>query len=165
MGKSSLVKKIHVPEMLVLVVFILYLIFPVSTPSALNPYIESPLGVIVLLAIILALFIYSHPIVAILFVFVAYTLLRRSSVVTPSTSYVQYTKPHEVLMVEAEQEIKEATPPQNKPQKADLAKKQPRTLEEEIVNTKAPVGKSEKITFMESSYLPVSTNLAGTSSV
>ena len=103
--KSSLFSKsMSVPEILVLVVFILYLIFPVSTPSGFNPYIESPLGITVLFCIIVSLFLYSHPVVAVVYLFVAYTLLRRSAVVHPKTSYVQYTEDTNVKMKEAQQE-------------------------------------------------------------
>lgn len=164
--KSSLFSKsMSVPEILVLVVFILYLIFPVSTPSGFNPYIESPLGITVLFCIIVSLFLYSHPVVAVVYLFVAYTLLRRSAVVHPKTSYVQYTEDTNVKMKEAQQEINDATPPHHKPKNVKVKGPQPVSLEEEIVAEKAPVGVSDKITILETSYLPVSTNVTGSSPV
>jgi len=106
MKKSLFLKNMQIPEIVVLVIFILYLIFPVSTPGELSPYIESPLGVVLLLIMIVALFLYSHPIVAVLFMFVAYTLLRRSAVVQPKVAYVQETQSTKDKMKAAQDEWK-----------------------------------------------------------
>ena len=165
MSKSLFMKEMDVPEMIVLVIFILYLIFPVATPGDISPYIESPLGVVVLLLIVLALFIYSHPIVAILFLFVAYTLLRRSSIAQPKVAYVQHTQETRKKMKDAQKELEMATPPHHQVKKADMRSEQPKSLEEEIVEEKSPVGVSGKITIVETTFLPVSTNVTGTSQV
>ena len=90
---KNLLKTIKPAEIIVLVIFVLYVIFPVPTPSLMSPYIESPLGLLVLFCIAVALFVYSNPAVGILFIFVAYTLLRRSATVKNETHYVQYTNP------------------------------------------------------------------------
>jgi hypothetical protein len=165
MKHSPVLKNIHVSEMLVLTIFILYLIFPVATPSTFSPYIESPLGMIVLFSTILSLFLYSHPIVAVLFLFVAYTLLRRSAVAHPKTAYVQYTESTPVKMKEAQQEIDDATPPHHEPRNARVSGPQPVSLEEEIVAEKAPIGVSDKIEIVKTAYLPVSTNVMGASTI
>jgi hypothetical protein len=164
MKKSLFLKSMQVPEIVVLVIFILYLIFPVSTPGELSPYIESPLGVIVLLVMIVALFLYSHPLVAVLFLFVAYTLLRRSAAVKPTTSYIEQTLSSEEKMKEAKKELEMATPPHQEVRHPDLKASQPKTLEEEVVAKHSPIGVSEKISVVETSFLPVSTNVKGTSS-
>ena len=88
---KNLLKTIKPAEILVLVIFVLYLILPVSTPSIMSPYIESPMGLLLIFGLTISLFIYSHPILGVLFIFVAYTLLRRSSTVKNSDNYVQYT--------------------------------------------------------------------------
>ena len=113
----------------------------------------------------LALFIYSHPIVAILFLFVAYTLLRRSSVTQPKVAYVQHTQETRKKMKDAQKELEMATPPHHKVKKADMRAEQPKSLEEEIVEEKSPVGVSGKITMVDTTFLPVSTNVTGTSKV
>ncbi len=164
MKKSLFLKSMQVPEIVVLVIFILYLIFPVSTPGELSPYIESPLGVIVLLVMIVALFLYSHPLVAVLFLFVAYTLLRRSAAVKPTTSYIEQTLSSEEKMKDAKKELEMATPPHQEVRHPDLKASQPKTLEEEVVAKHSPIGVSEKISIVETSFLPVSTNVKGTSS-
>jgi hypothetical protein len=46
-----------------------------------------------------------------------------------------------------------------------MRSEQPKSLEEEIVEEKSPVGVSGKITIVETTFLPVSTNVTGTSQV
>ena len=92
MNFKNLIKTIKPAEILVLVVFMLYLVFPIATPSAMSPYIESPLGLLVIFCITVSLFLYSHPALGVLYLLVAYTLLRRSAVVQNTTRYVQHTK-------------------------------------------------------------------------
>jgi hypothetical protein len=97
--------------------------------------------------------------------FVAYTLLRRSAVVQPKVAYVQETQSTKDKMKAAQDELEKATPPHHEVRNADLRARQPKSLEEDIVADQSPIGVSNKITVLESTYLPVSTNVSGTSSV
>lgn len=157
---KNLLKTIKPAEIIVLVIFVLYVIFPVPTPSLMSPYIESPLGLLVLFCIAVALFVYSTPAVGILFVFVAYTLLRRSATVKNETHYVQYTKSEGEKKNDVVQQVQEATP-KEEPRNVEVGGPQPLTLEEEIVRERAPVGKSEPIQYLQTSYKPVATNTNG----
>ena len=76
---KSFITSLKTTEIVALVFFILYLVFPVKTPSYAASYIESSLGIALIVAVTVALFLYSNPLLAVLFVFVGYTLLRRSS--------------------------------------------------------------------------------------
>lgn len=151
---KNLLKTIKPAEILVLVIFVLYLILPVSTPSIMSPYIESPMGLLLIFGLTISLFIYSHPILGVLFIFVAYTLLRRSSTVKNSAHYVQYTKSDSEKRMEAEKQVEEATP-NEEPRNIDVGGSQPITLEEEIVQERAPIGRSEPIQYLQSSYKPI----------
>jgi hypothetical protein len=164
MNFKKLVKSIKPAEILVLVTFVLYLIFPVTTPSALSPYVESPLGLLIIFCITVALFLYSHPVLGILYIFVAYTLLRRSAVVHNKTHYVQHTKSDSEKRDQVKKQLEEATPVEEA-RNADVGADQPVTLEEEIVMERAPIGRSDPIQYLQSSYKPVSTNVNGTASV
>jgi len=165
MNLKSLLKKITLPEILVLAVFVLYLVFPVSTPSDLAPYIESPLGMLVIFAIAIGLFVYTNPCLGVLFLFVAYTLLRRSTVVKNTTHYVQHTKSSNQKSSDAEKQIIDATPPHEEPRNANPGSSQPITLEEEVVMERAPIGKTEKLAIIQTSFKPVATNTVGSSAV
>lgn len=156
MKLPAILKSITLVEILIIVIFIVYLVLPVPTPNVLSPYIESPLGMIVILLITIALFIYSNPILAVLYIFVGYTLLRRSSVVAGQTAYIQYTP----TKVERAAEIKSEIA-----QNINLPPQSPNTLEEEIVNKMAPIGKSELSSIISTGYKPVLANSNGAASI
>lgn len=162
MNFKKLLKSIKPAEILVLVVFVLYLVFPVTTPSAAAPYIESPLGLVVLFGVAVALFVYSHPSIAILFVFVAYTLLRRSTVIVNKSHYLEQTKSETEKRFDVQKQVQDATPKED-PRSVEIAANQPVTLEEEIVMERAPIGRSDPVQFLQSSYKPVASNTEGTS--
>lgn len=164
MNFKNLVKKTKPAEILVLVIFILYLILPVTTPSKLSPFIESPIGLLFLLCIAIGLFVYSHPVLGVLFIFVAYTLLRRSASVRNSSHYVRHTKETSEKLSDAQKQVTEATPPQEEPRTVDIKVKEDVTLEEQIVQERAPIGRSDPVQFLQSSYKPVSTNVDGSTS-
>lgn len=159
-----MLKKVKPVEILVFIVFALYLVFPVTTPSALSPYIESPLGLLVLFCAMIAMFVYTTPVLGILFVFVAYTLLRRSATVRNKAHYVQQTKETGVKKRDVQKQVDAATPPTETPRTVDIKIKEETTLEEEVVQERAPIGRSEPVNFLHSSYKPVSTNVAGSAS-
>lgn len=65
-------------EMLLTVLIILYIVLNVPTPDSIAPYIDTPLGNIVVAVIALSLFTHSHAVVGVLGLFAAYVLIRRS---------------------------------------------------------------------------------------
>jgi len=65
-------------EMLLTVLIILYIVLNVPTPHSIAPYIDTPLGNIVVAVIALSLFTHSHAVVGVLGLFAAYVLIRRS---------------------------------------------------------------------------------------
>ena len=161
---KNLLNTIKPTEIFVLVVFILYLVFPLSTPSALSPYIESPLGLLVLFCVTIGLFVYSQPVLGVLFLFVAYTLLRRSATVRNTPRYVRHTKESSEKITDAQKQVSEGTPPYEEPRTVDVKVKEEVTLEEEVVQERAPIGRSDPVQFLQSSYKPVSTNVDGSTS-
>jgi len=163
MNLQSRLKSVKLSEAIVFAVFVMYLVLPISTPSWMSPYIESPLGLVSIFCITIALFLYSHPVLAILYVFVAYTLLRRSAVVHSKSAYIQYTNTQTERAVEIKQEIAGGTPPNEEPRNANVDAPQPVTLEEQIVLERAPVGKSESLTMVKTSFQPVQTNIGSAS--
>jgi hypothetical protein len=151
----STLKKMSVLEMFVIAIFIVYIIFPIATPMFMAPYVESPLGMIVIFCITVFLFIYSNPVLAVLYVFVAYELLRRSTKAirpSPLSNYIQYTQP-EIKKDNELNAMKQNLPLENI------------TLEEVVVANMAPIGKSDPISFSMSTYKPVATNVQGASPI
>ena len=139
-------------EYVLLVSFILYLVLPVNVPAPIANFIETPLGIIGLFLITVALFAYVNPILGVLYIFVAYELLRRSSHVTGKTAYIEYT-PTQVMK---DEKMRKMNPPPEK------------TLEETIVHKMSPIGESnfidgrvanEKGKIIGGAFQPVSENI------
>lgn len=135
-------------EIIALAVFVLYIVLPIENPSFISNMVDTPLGMVGVLAVTLYLFFNANPLVAILYVFVAYELLRRSAKQTGKAA------------------IQEHTPSQMKKdvkmQKMNPVKKE--TLEEEMVEKMAPIGHSDPVVFSESAFKPVAEDV-GTASM
>lgn len=144
-------RKLDAFDIILLAVFIIYIVFPVSTPSAFAPFIESPLALVVLFAVAVSLFVYKSPILGVLFIFVAYELLRRNHSEPPASPIVSSVKhmanrvPTSVPKSQVEKDIKIEL--MNEPIE--------KTLEEEIVEKESPVGKSHVPVYTQSAFQPV----------
>jgi hypothetical protein len=136
-------KRITPIEIAVAVVFVLYIVLPVSTPKALGPMIHSPVGFISIFCIILALFFFANPILAVLYLGVAYMLLFRS-----------VNKPLPPPPPPPSAIKKRITPPPAPPAS--------KTLEEEIISNMAAPATT---TTTSTTFLPVSDNTNGASAI
>ena len=138
------IKSIAPLETAVIILFILYIIFPFDTPPLIASTVDSPLGMIVIFCVTIYLFLNTHPILGVLYIFVAYELLRRSSNVTARSAIVEYTPSERKRTAE----MVAMNPPQEK------------TLEESIVDLRAPIGKSRDLEFVNSDFKPVADKIA-----
>lgn len=121
-----------------LVVFILYIVFPVSTPSWFVPYVDSPLGLVFLFIVTISLFVYTHPLLGILYIFVAYELLRRNHYAAPS-SQIPVGTMHMATRVPKplpSQSEKDA-------ELQSMNRSKGPSLEEEVISVRAPIGKGD----------------------
>ena len=98
MKLSDLTNKLSSLEITALVVFVLYIIFPFRTPSFLIGVVNTPVGLVTILIITLFLFFYTNPILGVVYIFVAYELIRRSSLVTSGAAdnYIVRSSPSEM---------------------------------------------------------------------
>ena len=156
---KTLVKSAPPLEIALFILFVLYLVLPINTPAALAPLIDSPVGMISIFAVTRYVFLYTNPILGILYIFVAYELLRRSGGAifggrstngsSGQTAYIQYS-------------------PSQKKRDSDLQKMNPvksTSLEEDMVDKMAPVGYSDPATYINSEFKPVSENVHNAFSV
>jgi hypothetical protein len=124
-----------------------------------KPYVDTPLGYVVIFLITLLLFVYTSPLLGIMYIFVAYELIRRSASFTPlpsgrkpSTQYMPTHVPRAIVsQIEKDDELRELNPPRSS------------TLEEEMVQIRAPIGQSDPVKYTDSSFKPVAGNLQGAS--
>jgi len=152
MSKSSNTfnfKKISALEILVFILFVIYLVFQIQTPSVLIPFISSPFGITIVLIITLLVFFYTNPILGVLSLFVAYEFIRRSMSVVGKVVTVKYTP----TQMKKDMEMVAMNPPKMV------------TLEEDIVSKMAPYGMSEPIKMELSSFKPVAENINNASMV
>ena len=140
-GFSSLFKKEHIGELLLAVLFIIYLIMGYRTPEPVANAVDTTVGKVVLFIIVITMFIHSNPILAVLSLFVAFDLIRRSSVATGIDALKKYL------------------PTENKKSSQFSAFNQfPYTLEQEVVKKMAPIIQGGS-TLTKPSYMPLLENL------
>ena len=133
-----------------LVLFVIYIIFPFRTPSFLAGVVNTPLGLISVLIVTLYLFFYTNPLLGVVYIFVAYELLRRSALVSgsPADNYiVQYTP----------SESKRAR------EMVDMNPQRNITLEETIVATMAPAQNFNLEPVNDGGFQPVKEVVVGAS--
>jgi hypothetical protein len=144
-------------EVVLFVVFVLYLIFPVQTPSFLTQYINSNIGIAIIIILTLYMLFYTTPILAILTVFIAYELLRRSHVIRTAGNHLRQPQrsliEHNHSQWKKDVELKKMNPPVET------------TLEEQVISMMAPLGKSESVSFLDAAYSPNQDRIAGASMI
>ena len=134
-------------EVLLFIIFVTDLIFPIKTPFFLASMVDSTFGVISILVVTIYLFFYANPILAILYIFVAYELIRRSSEVTGRVSIIQYTPSQANMNL----------------QMANMNPPKKMTLEEDVISTMAPIPNSNEI--IQTTFKPIEEYIHGGSSV
>lgn len=148
-------------EFILLVIFIIYLVFPIETPSFLSGLIDSPIGMAGIFIITIALFIYSKPMLAILYLFVAYELLRRST----TRGILKPTVPLSYHNNENTPTLNDIDLNDRSVGMKSIEHSVDNTLEEDVVNKMAPIGKSDPISYLETSFKPFAETVTGASSV
>jgi hypothetical protein len=147
MSYMNYLNKLSSIEKLLCTLFIIYIVLPIDSPDFIANMVDSPLGMASLFGTVVLLFCYTNPMVAILYIFVSYELLRRSSNATGKTAIVEHTPTQKNKDIKMEK--------MNPPKKE--------TLEEEMVEKLAPVGHSDLSVYSTSSYSPVYENIGSAS--
>ena len=133
-------------EVILFVIFVVYVVFQPRTPPVLAGLIDTPIGTAIVMVFAVYLLLYSHPVLGVLSVFVAYELLRRSSTV------VQYIP---TMLASAQERPKVDAKIQSFNPPAE------RTLEEDVVAQMAPIDVSSD--YVETGFKPVSNDVHGAS--
>jgi hypothetical protein len=119
---SSLFKKDKIGELLLMTIFIIYLIMGNNTPNSVANMVNSLTGKFVIFVVVIGMFIYTNPLLAILSIFVSYELIRRSSRASGMNALKKY-EPSE----------------QKKMSQFTAFNQFPYTLEQEMVKKMAPI--------------------------
>ena len=87
---NELLEKKNMPQLVLVVLFIIYLLMGYKTPDSVANMIDSTVGKIVVALFALLLFAYSNPILGVLGIFVAYQLVRSASIKTGMAGLEEY---------------------------------------------------------------------------
>jgi len=87
---NELLEKKNMPQLVLVVLFIIYLLMGYKTPDSVANMIDSTVGKIVVALFALLLFAYSNPILGVLGIFVAYQLVRGASIKTGMAALEEY---------------------------------------------------------------------------
>lgn len=134
-------------ETAVIVMFISYLALPIQLPEMVAKMVDSPMGTIGIFVLSVYLFFYANPLIAVLFVLVAYEMFRRSTNATGKAAMLKYTP----TQARKDEKMKKMNPVKTT------------SLEEEVVEQMAPIGKSDISVFTASTFKPVAENVGGAS--
>jgi len=138
---SSLLKKEHMGELILVILFIIYLILGLKTPEPIASLVDSLVGKIVIFIVVIYLFVNCNPILAVLALFVAFDLIRRSSLSTGLGALQKYAPTEEKKMSQF-----------------TAFNQFPYTLEQEVVKKMAPIVRSGT-SLSPPSYKPLLENL------
>ena len=150
MKLSDFTKSFTPLELATLIIFVIYIIFPFRTPSFMANVINTPLGLFGVLLITLYLFFYVNPVLGVIYLFVAYELLRRSA---------------EIAVGGGDSYFVQHTPSEDKRQ-TEMVKMNPVrtvTLEEEVIQTMAPAQKFNRDFGVNTDFKPVAERVSGAS--
>ena len=144
--KVSLQKE-NMGELLLGVILVIYLVMGLKTPETVANLVDSVAGKLLLFIIVIYMFMNTHPLLAVLFLFVAVDLIRRSMKVTGIDALNKYA-PSE------EKKVSQFT----------AFNQFPYTLEQEVVKKMAPIVNTGGF-LNPPSYKPMLDNLHDASSL
>jgi len=144
---SSLFKKEHRGELFLVVLLIIYLVMGFKTPESIASLVDTLIGKVVIFITIVFLFMHYNPILAVLALFVAFDLIRRSSMTTGLDALQKFV-PSE------EKKVSQFT----------AFNQFPYTLEQEVVAKMAPIRESGS-SLTQATYKPLLDNLHDASAI
>ncbi len=149
MDFSSYYQTLSKMEFGMLALFIIYLVVDIYPPEIIASYVDTSIGMLIVLLTTLYVFMTYNPILGVVFLFVAYEIVRRSARVNNRVPMILHT-------------------PSQAKKDAELAEMNPaipETLEEMVVQQMAPIGKSSLISYTMSEYKPISSDIHNASSI
>ena len=138
---STLFKKEHRSQLILTIILIVYLILGFKTPKSIAFLVDNIIGKIVIFVIVIYMFLYMNPILAVISLFVAFDLMRRSSSSMYNNLVQKYIPSEETKM-----------------NQFTAFNQFPYTLEQEVVKKMAPIVQSGFV-MNKASYNPLLDNL------
>ena len=137
---SQLLKREHKGELVLVILMVVYLVMGFRTPDMIAGLVDNVVGKVIMVLVVIALFVYSNPVVAVLAALVAFELSRRTD--SGTLAYLSKYAPSE----------------EKKMSQFSAFNQFPYTLEQEMVAKMAPAVHSG-LSFTQPSYKPMLDNL------
>ena len=134
---SVIFKKENINQLLLAILFIIYLIMGYKTPEPIANIVDTLAGKIVIFIMVIFMFMHANPILAVLSLFVAFDLIRRASSVTGIDALKKYLPTEE-----------------KKSSQFTAFNQYPYTLEQEVVKKMAPIVQGGS-SMSKASYSPI----------
>jgi hypothetical protein len=148
MNTPSFLKNMTQLEMAVAALMIVYVLLPIEVPDSVCRIVDGPVGMIVIFAVAVYLFFNANSLIAVIFLLAGYELLRRCCNNTGTPIVIMKYTP---TQARKDEKMKKMNPPPAT------------TLEEEVVEKMAPVGRSEPAQFITTEFSPVADNVGSAS--
>ena len=144
---TGLFKKEHRYELFLAVLLIIYLVMGYKTPESVANVVDSLIGKVIIFIVVVYLFAYYHPILAVLALFVSFDLIRRSTLTTGLDALQKFVPTEE-----------------KKSSQFTAFNQFPYTLEQEVVAKMAPIMQSGS-SITQASFKPLLEDLHDASPV
>jgi hypothetical protein len=131
------------------VLFVLFLVLDIYPPELVASYIDTSVGMVIILLTALYVFMNYSPIIGVVFLLVAYEIVRRAARVNNRVPMMLHTP----TQAKKDAEMAAMNPAQSE------------SLEEEMVEKMAPVGKSSIISYTMSEFKPVASDVHNASAI
>jgi hypothetical protein len=138
---TKLLKKDNMGELILVILFIIYLVLGFRTPEIVANMVDNVIGKVVIILVVIYLFMNANPVLAVLSALVAFDLMRRSTDTTGLGALQKYAPTEEKKMSQF-----------------TALNQFPYTLEQEVVSKMAPIVRSGS-SMTPSSYKPLLDNL------
>jgi hypothetical protein len=124
-GFTTLFNKEHRGQLFLAVLLVVYLVMGYKTPEAVANVVDTLVGKVIIFIVVVFLFLHYHPILAVLALFVAFDLIRRSTLTTGLDALQRFVPTEE-----------------KKSSQFTAFNQFPYTLEQEVVAKMAPIMQS-----------------------
>jgi hypothetical protein len=138
---SDLFKKDNMGQVILVILFLIYIIMGYKTPDSVASVVDTLLGKLIVVLVAAALLFCCNPILGVLGLFVAFLLIQRSSITNGSAALSSYCPTEEKRMTNL-----------------TAMNQFPYTLEQEVVKKMAPIVRSGT-SLTQASYKPLLDNL------
>jgi hypothetical protein len=134
---TDLFKKEHAGQLILVILFIIYLIMGYKTPETVASMVDTMVGKVVIFLIVIYLFMHTNTILAVLSLLVAFDLIHRSSISTGTDAIARFAPCEDT-----------------RSSQFSAFNQFPYTLEQEVVKKMAPIVQSGS-SLTPASYKPV----------